>query len=629
MDKILGELERMIEKWSTRKIAIAVVIVSIVLAELIVVGTEYLLHRSIQLESVIRAFLTALIISGGMTRVHAFYLNRLRRTEVALRKSEAENRAILQALPDIMFQLSADGHFLRYHAPNVDELWRSPDEFINKSVYEIFPQSSADQIMSCINNAIRTQQMQEYKYQLEYPAGTRHFEARLVKLNGDRVLVIVRDISAQKTAEEALYAERTTLAERVEERTVALHAANIQLLQALQARDEFLANVNHELRTPLTPILAFADMLQNEHYGPMNNRQKQVSANIKKSAQDLLELINTMLDFSDIKAGELRLEMEPFDVHALCRASLRQIESAARKKDLHISAVMDSAVTTLQADPQRVKQMLSHLLRNAVKFTPDGGAIGLDVSGDAANRMVHFSVWDTGIGIDTAHLSQLFQPFKQLQSSPTREYEGAGIGLALVRYLAELHGGSATVESQIGKGSRFTISLPWNIPPQQAVTGAHSEPPTAAQTPSETNRKPLILVAEDNPMNSKVLCHMLNMAGYATIAAEDGVTAVQATREHRPALVLMDIQMPGMNGLDATRLIRADAEVRDTPIIAVTALTMPGDRERSLEAGVNQYVSKPMDMQQLLKMIADMLNPSPQGVAQMTSQEHPQDTESL
>lgn len=129
-------------------------------------------------------------------------------------------------------------------------------------------------------------------------------------------------------------------------------------------------------------------------------------------------------------------------------------------------------------------------------------------------------------------------------------------------------------------------------------------------------------------MNSKVLCHILNMAGYATIAAEDGATAVQATREHRPTLVLMDIQMPGMNGLEATRLIRTDAEVGNIPIIAVTALTMPGDRERSFAAGVNQYVSKPMDMQQLLKMIADMLNPAPAGEAQTTGAEHPQDTES-
>ena len=623
---MLSKFGHALENWSTRRIAIAVVIVSIVLAELIVVGSEYLLHGSIQPESVIRAFLIALTISALMTRIHAIFIDRLRLAEAALRKSEAENRAILQALPDVMLQLSVDGQFLQYHAANDAILWRPPEEIINKSVYEVFPQEPAEQIMSCIDNAVRTQQMQQYEYQLPYPDGPRHFEARLVKLNGNKVLVIVRDISAQKTAEAALYAERTSLTKRVEERTAALHAANAQLLQALQSRDEFLSNVNHELRTPLTPILAFADLLQNEHYGPLNNHQKQISGNIKKSAQDLLELINTILDFSDIKAGVLRLETDPFDVHALCRASLRQIESATRKKDLRISCTMDSAITTIQADPQRVKQMLSHLLRNAVKFTPDGGAIGLDVSGDTATHTVHFTVWDTGIGIDTASLSQLFQPFKQIQTGPTREYEGAGIGLALVRYLAELHGGSVSVESQTGQGSRFTIALPWNTPPAQAETDTYPEPPTAVESPSKTSENPLVLVVEDNPMNRKVLCHMLNMAGYATIAAEDGAEAVEATREHHPALVLMDIQMPGMNGLEATRLIRADTEVHDTPIIAVTALTMPGDRERSLEAGVNHYVSKPMDMHQLLKMIDDMLHRPPESKAQISAEEDPQDT---
>ena len=621
-----SKLERILEKLSTRSISIAVVIVSIVFAELIVAGTEYILHRSIQAESVIRAFFIALTISAVMTKVHAISVNRLHRTEAALRKSEAENRAILQALPDAMFQLSLDGRFLQYYAAKEEDLWRSPKEFINKRVHEVFPQASAELLMNCIDSAMRTQQIQECEYQLPHSDGLRHYEVRLAKLDSDRVLVIVRDISAQKAAETALYAERTSLAERVEERTAALNAANAHLLQALQARDEFLANVNHELRTPLTPILAFADLLQNEHYGPLNSHQKQIIANIRNSARDLLELITTILDFSDIKTGELTLELEQFDVHTLCRGSLRQIESAARKKDLRISSKLDSAVSTIEADPRRVKQMLTHLLSNAIKFTPDGGTIGLDVSGDTTTLTVHFSVWDTGIGIDSAHLSELFQPFKQIQDSPTRKHEGTGIGLALVHYLAELQGGSITVESQVGQGSRFTLSLPWNMPPTPEEPEDDPESTTAAVTPARTSEKPLILVVEDNPMNRKVLCHMLNMAGYATIMAEDGETAIEATRQHRPGLVLMDIQMPGMNGLEATRRIRADADVGDTPIVAVTALTMPSDRKRSFEAGVTQYLSKPMDMHELLKIIDDILHAPPHSEAQISDEGNLQNT---
>lgn len=608
---MLSKLERLMEKSSTRTIGIAVVILSVVFAELIVVGTEYLFYKSIRMESVIRAFLIALLISTLMTRAHAIFANRLRRTEIALRKSEAENRAILQALPDVMIQLSMDGRILHYHAVKVDDLWRSPEECIDKSIYEVLPQPFAEQIMRCIDHAVHTEQMQQHEYQLSYPDGLRDFEARLVKINGDKVLIIVRDISAQKAAETALYAERTLLAERVEERTVALHATNVQLLQALQTRNEFLANINHELRTPLTPILAFADLLQNEHYGPLNSRQKQISANIKKSAQDLLELVNTILDFSDIKAGKIQLEIERLDVNDLCLESLRQIEPAARKKDLRVSSTVDNSIITIRADPHRIKQMLNHLLKNAIKFTPNGGAVGLEVHSDIATQTIQFSVWDTGIGIDTRYLPQLFQPFSQLQTSLNREYEGSGLGLALVHYLADLHGGSVSVESQIGKGSRFTITLPWNILPMQAQIDDTPVLQLMAMPPFTTSKPPLILVAEDNAMNRKVLCHMLNMAGYTTIVAEDGATAIEIARKHRPDLVLMDIQMPGMNGLEATRHIRADEELHDIPIIAVTALTMPGDRERSLEAGVNHYVSKPMDMQQLLEIIADTLHIQP------------------
>ncbi len=609
---MFSKLEHLMEKSNARTIRIAVVVLSVVLTELIIMGTDYLFHGAIQAESVIRAFLIALLISVLMTRGHSILTDRLRRTEIALHKSEIENSAILQALPDVMVQLSAGGRILHYHAVKGDDLWRPPEECIDKSIYEVFPHSFAEQIMSCVNHVLHTEQTEQYEYQLSYPDGPRDFEARLVRINGDKVLIIIRNISAQKAAEAALQAERASLAERVEEHTAALHDTNIQLLQALQTRNEFLANINHELRTPLTPILAFADLLLNHHYGPLTPRQEQISANIKKSAQDLLKLVNNILDFSDIKAGKIHLEIETLNVTDLCLENLRQIEPVARRKDLRVSSTLDSNITNIKADPYRLNQMLNHLLKNAIKFTPNGGAIGLEVHSDATTQMVHFKVWDTGIGIDTRYLPQLFQPFSQLQANLNREYEGSGLGLALVHYLAELHGGSVAVESQVGKGSRFTLSLPWNIlPPQADADDDTPVLPLVTRPSSQKSEPPLILVAEDNAMNRKVLCHMLNMAGYTTIIAEDGTTAVDTVRKHHPDLVLMDIQMPGMNGLEATRYIRADEELHDTPIIAVTALTMPGDRERSLEAGVNHYISKPMDMQQLLEIIADTLRNRP------------------
>ncbi len=603
------KLQDLLEKWSSRKTAIIVIVVSIAFSEIIVITSDLLIQRSLVPQAIIRAFFISAGISAFMTLTYSKFMERLRLAEAALRKSEAENRAILQALPDMLFRLSVDGRFLQYHTAHPNNLWRLSDQLIGKSVYEVFPLEFADRVMGYIAEAVRTQEMQQYEYQLPYGDTPRYFEARMVRCDGDSVLTIIRDITAQKSAEAALKAERESLTRRVEERTAALQAANVQILHALQTRDEFLANINHELRTPLTPILAFADLLHNEHYGLLNDRQRQVAANIKESAQHLAELLNDVLDFSDFKSGQLRLKIEPVGVEEICQASLRQIEPAAHGKGLTITTTFDSAVSTIQADAKRLKKILDNLLNNAVKFTPKDGTVGLEVKGDKSTHTAHFTVWDTGIGIAEANIASLFQPFTQLEASITREHGGSGLGLAFVRYLVEMHGGAITVESQIGQGSRFTVSLPWHISMSDSMETPliPFESPAAASHP---NNKTLILVVEDNAMNRKVFCQMLNLAGYRTITAPDGATAIDAARTHQPSLILMDIQMPGMNGVEATRRIRSDAELQAIPIIAVTALTMPGDRERCMAAGANEYVSKPMDMKQLLKIIGQILSSS-------------------
>lgn len=601
------KLQDLFERWSSRKIAVAVIAVAIVFSEIVVIASDLLLQQALVPQAIIRAFFISAGISAFMTLTYSKFMERLRNTEAALRKSEAENRAILQALPDMLFRFSRDGHFLQYHTTQSSQFWRPPDQFIGKSLYEVFPLEFADRVMYHITQAMRTQEMQQYEYQLPYGDTPRYFEARMVRCDGDSVLTIIRDITAQKIAEATLQAERESLARRVEERTAALQAANVQILHALQTRDEFLANINHELRTPLTPILAFADLLYNEHYGSMNERQRQVAANIKDSAQHLADLLNDILDFSDFKSGQLRLKIESVNVEEICQASLRQVEPAAHSKGLTIMTNFDSAVSTIQADAKHFKKILDNLLNNAVKFTPKDGTIGLEVKGDKITHIAHFTVWDTGIGITEANIASLFQPFAQLETNITREYGGSGLGLAFVRYLVEMHGGAIAVESRVGQGSRFTVSMPWSVPTPECMD-TPLIPVKSPATTSQPNHKTLILVVEDNAMNRKVLCQMLNLAGYRTITASDGATAIDAARAHQPHLILMDIQMPGMNGVEATRHIRRDTALQAIPIIAVTALTMPGDRERCLAAGANEYVSKPMDMKQLLKIIGELLS---------------------
>lgn len=592
------------------KVGAFAIIASVVFSEVAVVVTDLVFTGEISRLCVIRAFVIPLAVSTILVAIATRFFDHLRLTETALRRSEAENQAFLAALPDLMFQISLDGTFLEYYAAHPEILWLPPEDFLGKSIYDVLPQPSADRIMTYITAAAQTHEIQRYEYQLPYKSAPRYYEARLVPLHEDRVLAIIRDITPQKEAEKALKVERASLVRRVDDRTAALRAANVQLIHALQIRDEFMSNVSHELRTPLTAILAFTDLLQRQLYGPLNVRQAKAVSNVKDSAQHLLELINNILDISKIESGALALNIGAVDVKRLFQDSLHAIENVASNKNLTVNTYFDNQVSTIPADALRLKQALTNLLSNAVKFTPEGGAIGLEVHGDIQTDVVRFTVWDTGIGIAADDFSRIFKPFIQLDHSLTREYEGSGLGLALVEYLVEMHGGAIIVESEIGKGSRFTISLPWSKPKSNQETKVDAVPeivPLPVTSPSPA-AQPLILVAEDNPFNREALCDLLHTEGFRTITAPDGAAAIRATREQHPDLILMDIQMPGMDGLETTRRIRADTELKDTPVIAVTALAMPGDRDRCLAAGANRYVSKPIDADRLLNLIGELLN---------------------
>ena len=270
-----------------------------------------------------------------------------------------------------------------------------------------------------------------------------------------------QSIRERDQAEEALREERATLAQRVAERTAELSRANAELERASRLKDEFLANMSHELRTPLNAILGMSEALQEQVYGPLNDKQSRSLRTVEQSGRHLLSLINDILDVSKIEAGKVELEIGSVSVEAVSQASLGLIKQAAHEKRITVNADFDNAPMTIQADERRLKQILVNLLTNAVKFTPEGGAMGLEVSGDAGEGMVHFSVWDTGIGISQEDMAKLFKPFVQLDSSLSRQHSGTGLGLALVSRLTESHGGRVSLESKEGQGTRFTVSLPW------------------------------------------------------------------------------------------------------------------------------------------------------------------------
>jgi len=380
-----------------------------------------------------------------------------------------------------------------------------------------------------------------------------------------------------------------------------LRLANSEMKRAMRMKDEFLASMSHELRTPLNAILGLSESLLEQTPGPINEKQQKYLGTVNESGRHLLELINDILDLAKIESGQIKLDPGRVNINTVCEASLRMIKQLAQKKNQTVEVEVQKEIEHIWADERRLKQMIVNLLSNAVKFTPEGGQLGLKVHVDPADALLLITVWDHGIGIREDDLKRLFQPFVQLDSSLSRASAGTGLGLALVAEMARLHGGSVSVSSQPGHGSEFTIILPWD---PAVTTDTLDKLKITGKIPiirSNAEDKPTILLVEDTDSVVLMLRDYLELSGYKVEIARDGLDSVSKSIALQPDLILMDVQMPGMDGLEATRRIRKEASLKNTPIIALTALAMPSDRERCLEAGMNDYLSKPINLRELVK----------------------------
>lgn len=576
--------------------------------------------------------------------------------------------------------------------------------------------------------------MQQHHWQGEAIAtrkdGSTFYEGLSLTLTeGGTLICVCRDISDLKQAEQEL----RTINER-------LTLTNAELERATRLKDEFLANMSHELRTPLNAILGMSEGLQEEVFGSINQGQRKAIATIERSGRHLLELINDILDLSKVESGKLELQLSSVPVKNLADSSLPFVRQQAIKKNIQLTVSIPDHLGEIIVDELRICQVFINLLNNAIKFTPEGGSVRLEVQLEGADLVI--SVIDTGIGIAPDDVSRLFKPFVQVDSKLNRQYNGSGLGLALVRRLVELHDGTVGVTSEVGKGSCFTVKLPYrqsstlelsystafpqcSLSPENTKVLIIEDTPTAAQqvqryldeigmesvvypqgegaiaqilshkpglvildiqlphrsgwevlkqikTHLETqnipviivsvvdersrglelgaieylikpiNRQqlhqlinqlrqpftaatspenitveevspankqsPLILIAEDNDANVDTISNYLESRGYRLLVAQNGQEAIDLAKIHVPDLILMDIQMPQMDGLEATRLIRADQDLADIPIIALTGLAMPSDREKCLEAGANEYLAKPVRLKELKDMIHSLLN---------------------
>ncbi|BFM41070.1 PAS domain-containing protein [Synechocystis sp. LKSZ1] len=410
--------------------------------------------------------------------------------------------------------------------------------------------------------------------------------------------------------------ERQRAEGQLREANQKLADSNAELARATRLKDEFLANMSHELRTPLNAILGLSQSLLEKVLGDLSERQQRSIETIERSGEHLLSLINDILDLSKIEANKLDLEPGVVNLARVCQDSLQLVRQLALKKQIRLQQEIPPGEINFMANERRLQQILLNLLNNAVKFTPQGGQVSLRVTQEILEHQAWliFAVKDTGIGISPEDQGKLFQSFVQVDSSLNRQYEGTGLGLALVRRLAELHGGRVSVESAIGAGSCFRVYLPYRparlecplMTDHVSSTNSGGETVTGSKV-SSPQESALVLIAEDNPDNIESLKSYLEYKGYRLMFAKDGRQAITMAQQKKPDLILMDIQMPGMDGIVATQEIRALPGMADIPIVALTALAMPGDKERCLAAGMNDYVSKPIRLKALLTTMEKLL----------------------
>jgi signal transduction histidine kinase/ActR/RegA family two-component response regulator len=410
--------------------------------------------------------------------------------------------------------------------------------------------------------------------------------------------------------------------QQAQTQTRSLQQTNQELAQVSKLKSEFLANTSHEIRTPLSSILGFTHLLREQGFTPDNLKHQEYLRIILTSGQHLLALINDILDLSKIEANQMDLEWVDTALDPLCKLALTLVKEKANDKGLALRLDRHADCDRIAADPLRLKQMLFNLLSNAIKFT-ETGSIGLRLQPDG--QYMRFTVWDTGAGIPPEQQALLFRAYSQLPQGEANRSIGTGLGLALTQKLAALHGGWIEVASTVGEGSAFTIVLP--LAPATAILPPTQPTPTALATgisltpleliaPIPTSKKFRkaarnyhLLLVEDNQPNARLIITYLCKLGYEVTWAKDSQMMWRSLEQSLPAMILMDVNLPDVDGLTLTRQLREHERYQSLPIIAQTAMAMAGDRETCMAAGVDEYITKPIDLNKLADVIRQYSDP--------------------
>ena len=515
---------------------------------------------------------------------------------------EQKFRGIAEMNVDLIFQLAAPGVF-SYVSPAVRELFGfAPEEWLSSTLVERVAPEGRERAAELVARVMAGETVRNFELGMPRRDGARLvIEANATPLRQDAQVVgvqgVLRDITERRRSEEALLDANSRLETRVRERTVALEAARDDAERANRAKSEFLSRMSHELRTPMNAILGFTQILQNSS---QDERQQRWVSEIRQAGEHLLELIDELLDLARIEGGRLNVRLEPVELQPVMQEAGAMCKMAAEARQ--VSLVMEGLDPGLAvlADRTRLRQVLLNLLSNAIKYNRLGGRVDVRYRRPAPGRL-RLTVSDTGLGLSPDQIDRLFQPFERLGREES-DVQGSGIGLALSKQLAELMHCTLGAASVQGLGASFWIDMPVAA----AASAVAQGPPAPAATPA-AGRMLRVLYIEDNQVNVALMRAIFeSRPDLELLTAPDGPAGLDKARTERPGVILLDIQLPGMNGYEVLQALRSEPALSSVPVIAVSADAMPHDVARGLGAGFAAYIAKPIRFGELLQRLDEI-----------------------